>query len=153
MRNLTSASITEPTEITSLRTKVTSPLPRWKDVTAFAEYEQDMEDFDRRMAAVGGESRSRTEPVLCAARVHYIAVRPSCAGYVPSGGIPRYSYLDMRYMQDDRVFSEYRIGDAPGERKCRSSRRPAKLPGRSPEAFAQHEPRTSRGIVGRPANY
>lgn len=116
-----SALSQEDTDITSLRTKLSSPIPYLSNVSAFGEYEQDVQDMDRRMAAVGGDYafQNRSRVYL---RHEFIT---SLSGPYALDSTQRRNTtvlgLDTRYMQDDRVFSEYRIGNSLGARESEAA--------------------------------
>lgn len=104
----TSESITN----TNLRSKLTAQLPFLKGASTFGEYEQDLNESDRRLIAVGGDYKIKSFAKAFAR--HEFA---STAGgrYTLNSNASRNSTvfgLNANYMKNGQVFSEYRMSDA-----------------------------------------
>ena len=108
----TGSAGTTPNEVTSVRAKVTGPLPGVKDATVFLEGEADVSDFSRKMAAVGGEYQLPNKGRVYA-RHEFIS---SLTGPYGLNSQQRQNStvvgVDTEYMKDGKLFSEYRIRDA-----------------------------------------
>ena len=110
-----------PFESTSLRTKLGAQMPFLPQLSLFGEYEQDVQHFDRRVAALGGEySFLRRGRVY--ARHEFIS---SLNGpFSLNSRQSRHSTLagvDFDYTQNGQVFSEYRIRDAVSGRDAQAA--------------------------------
>jgi uncharacterized repeat protein (TIGR01451 family) len=103
---------TTPNEVTSVRAKVTGPLPGVKDASIYGELEVDVKDSDRKIAAVGGEYLLPNKGRLYA-RHEFIS---SLTGPYGLNSTQRQNStvfgVDTEYMKDGKLFSEYRIRDA-----------------------------------------
>ena len=103
---------TLPNEFTSLRAKVSGQLPSLPEASVFAEYEQDVHDSERKIAAVGGDyqiaSRGRIylRHELISSLSGPYALNTSQTQNATVVG------LDTDYMKDGHLFSEYRVRDA-----------------------------------------
>lgn len=97
-------------DLTSVRAKVSSQIPGLPQAGVFIEGEQDIHDKDRRMLALGGDYR-----FAGGSRVYGRHELISSLGstYALNQGQQRQATVfgvDTDYMQDGRVFSEYRAG-------------------------------------------
>ncbi len=100
------------TENTNIKAKVTSKLPFIKNAAVFGEFEQDLNDADRRLIALGGDYRLLSKGKVYA-RHEFIS---------SAGGLNTLSNNSQRnntvfgiktnYMKNGEVFSEYRVNDA-----------------------------------------
>jgi uncharacterized repeat protein (TIGR01451 family) len=103
---------TTPTDIDSVRLKVSTPVPYAPQAGIYGEYEQDVRDSDKRIAAVGGEYQIANRGRLYF-RDEFIS---SLSGPYALNAVQKQNAtvfgVDTDYMQDGRVFSEYRIRDA-----------------------------------------
>ncbi len=101
-----------PADIDSLRLKVTTPVPYAPQANIYGEYEQDVRDSDKRLAAVGGDYQIANRGRLYF-RDEFIS---SLSGPYSLNSVQKQNAtvfgVDTDYMQDGRVFSEYRIRDA-----------------------------------------
>ncbi|MDH5265252.1 MAG: hypothetical protein OEX21_10925, partial [Betaproteobacteria bacterium] len=101
-----------PTEVTTVRARVTGPLPLVEGASVYGEAEVDLRDADRRVLALGGEytlpNRGRVY-----ARHEFVS---SITGPYGLNATERQNTtavgVDFDYMKDGRLFSEYRIRDA-----------------------------------------
>ena len=101
-----------PVDLESLRIKISAPLPYVPKAGIYAEYEQDVRDSDKKLAALGGEYQVATR-----ARVYFRdEVISSLSGPDSLNSVQKQNAtvfgVDSDYMKDGRVFSEYRIRDA-----------------------------------------
>ena len=96
---------------TSLRTKLTVPVPMLADANVFGEYERALAD-DRRIVAVGGSYQLANGGKLYA-RHEFVS---SLAGAYDLNSTQRLHAtvvgVDSDYMQDGHLFNEYRAGGA-----------------------------------------
>lgn len=108
-----SSSVTDvqTQETTSVRTKLTAPVPGVPEASIFGEIEQATGNSDRRMLAIGGDYRLADKTRLYG-RYELVS---SLASYVGPGTQHRNTAvfgIDSEYMKDGRVFGEYRARDA-----------------------------------------
>ena len=103
---------TTPNEVTSVRARLTSPVPGVKDANVYGEVEVDTQDADRKVVAVGGEYALPNRGKLYL-RHEFIS---SLTGPYGLNEQQRQNAtilgIDTEYMKDARLFSEYRIRDA-----------------------------------------
>jgi large repetitive protein len=108
----TAASGPLPTEVTSIRTRLTGDIPGIKDAAAYIEAEVDPKDTDRKIAAIGGEYKLPNSGRLYG-RHEFIS---SLTGPYGLNTVQRQNSsvigISTDYMKDGNVFSEYRIRDA-----------------------------------------
>lgn len=105
-------SVNPTTENTNLKAKVTSQLPFIKNASVFGEFEQDLNDADRKLIALGGDYRLLSKGKIYA-RHEFIS---------SAGGLNTLTSNSQRnntvfgiktdYMKNGEVFSEYRVNDA-----------------------------------------
>ncbi|MBL8271431.1 DUF11 domain-containing protein, partial [Steroidobacter sp.] len=122
MRRVNDESATgETSETTSVRTKVTTPLPFSKRATVFGEYEQDIEVSDNKVAAAGGEYRLAGRSRLYA-RHEFISSLTGPYELDPSKERNTTVFgVDTNYLADNHVFSEYRIADVMSGREAQAA--------------------------------
>jgi uncharacterized repeat protein (TIGR01451 family)/fimbrial isopeptide formation D2 family protein len=108
----TTASGPLPTEVTSIRARVTGDIPGVKDAAGYVELEVDPKDTDRKIAAVGGEYKLPNGGRLYG-RHEFIS---SLTGPYGLNTLQRQNSsvigISTDYMKDGNLFSEYRIRDA-----------------------------------------
>ncbi len=108
----TTASGPLPTEVTSIRTRLTGDIPGIKDAAAYIEAEVDPKDTARKIAAIGGEYKLPNSGRLYG-RHEFIS---SLTGPYGLNTVQRQNSsvigISTDYMKDGNVFSEYRIRDA-----------------------------------------
>lgn len=122
MRRVNDESATgETSETTSVRTKVTTPLPFASRAAVFGEYEQDIEVSDNKVAAAGGEYRLAGRSRLYA-RHEFISSLTGPYELDPSKERNTTVFgVDTNYLNDNQVFSEYRIADAMSGREAQAA--------------------------------
>lgn len=122
MRRVNDESATgETSETTSVRTKVTTPLPFANRAAVFGEYEQDVEVSENRVAAAGGEYRLAGRSRLYA-RHEFISSLTGPYELDPSKERNTTVFgVDTNYLTDNQVFSEYRIADAISGREAQAA--------------------------------
>ncbi len=103
---------TPAVDLNSLRVKVSAPVPYLPKAGIYGEYEQDVRDSDKKLAALGGEYQVATR-----ARVYFRdEVISSLSGPDSLNSVQKQNAtvfgVDSDYMKDGRVFSEYRVRDA-----------------------------------------
>jgi hypothetical protein len=100
-----------PNEYTSARLRVDTPVPNQPRAAAFAQYEQAIDDTDRKDLTVGGTYQVAPQTKIYGTYQTSnslsgdYALNPSQQNQLTSIGI------DTTYMQDGKLFDEYRVGD------------------------------------------
>jgi hypothetical protein len=101
-----------PDEVTTVRARVTGPVPGVPGAQVYGEAEVDVQDTDRRILAAGGEYLLPNRGRLYA-RHEFVS---SITGPYGLNATERQNTtafgIDTEYMRDGRLFSEYRIRDA-----------------------------------------
>jgi uncharacterized repeat protein (TIGR01451 family) len=101
----------DPYDFTSLRMKLASQVPYVPQMGIYGEYEQAVDDPERKLAAIGGEYKI-TDLGRIYARHEFIS---SIGGEFTLNEQDRRNVtlvgLDTRYMKDGTMFSEYRVKD------------------------------------------
>lgn len=101
-----------PDEVTTVRARVTAPLPMVEGASVYGEVEVDVKDADRHVIAAGGEYQMGKKGRLYA-RHEFVS---SITGPYGLNSNERQNTtavgVDTEYMKDGRLFSEYRIRDA-----------------------------------------
>jgi uncharacterized repeat protein (TIGR01451 family) len=101
-----------PNDLLSARLRLTTLVPGLPTASAYGEYEQDLTDSDKRLAALGGDWQ-----FLPRARVYgrYEFIS-SLSGPYALNDVQRSNVgvlgVDANYMENGAVFSEYRVRDA-----------------------------------------
>ena len=117
--SLTSQQLT-PYDGTTLRTKITTLLP-WDGSNAFAEYEQDIADSQRRIFALGGNYQINAKARIYARQ----EILSSINGLYELNDTQRRNTtvfgVENKYMQDGSVFSEYRVRDGISAREAEAA--------------------------------
>lgn len=108
------------TETTSVRTKVSTPLPMAPRASVFGEYEQAV-DSDGRVVAAGGSYQLANRSKIYA-RQEFIS---SLTGPYALDASQKHNTtvigIDTAYLQDDHLFSEYRVGDSLSGRESQAA--------------------------------
>lgn len=108
----TGSAGTTPNEVTSVRGRLTGPMPGMKDATVYGELEVDVKDAGRKIAAVGGEYLLPNKGRVYA-RHEFISSLTGPYGLNTSQRQNSTVFgVDTEYMKDGKLFSEYRIRDA-----------------------------------------
>jgi len=100
-----------PNDYTSARLRVDAPVPHLPRATAFAQYEQAIDDSDRKDITVGSTYQVAPQTKIYGTYQTSnslsgdYALNPSQQNQLTAIGI------DTTYMQDGKVFDEYRVGD------------------------------------------
>jgi uncharacterized repeat protein (TIGR01451 family) len=101
-----------PDAVTTIRARLTGPMPFVAAGTIYGEAEVDVQDSDRRILAVGGEYTMGDKGRIYA-RHEFISSITGPYGLNPTERQNTTAIgVDTEYMKDGRVFSEYRIRDA-----------------------------------------
>ena len=100
------------TDITSLRGKITTQIPYLPRANSFLEYEQDVNDTDKKLAAAGGEYQFANRGKLYARHEFISSLQGAFALNQPQRQNATVVGLSTDYMQDGQLFSEYRARDA-----------------------------------------
>jgi hypothetical protein len=108
----TTSEGTTPNKVDSARIKIGGPIPYVPEANVYGEYEQDIKDNGRKVAALGGDYQFASRGRLYA-RHEFIS---SLSGPYALNSNQRQNTtvfgVDSDYMQDAHLFSEYRIRDA-----------------------------------------
>jgi hypothetical protein len=110
-----------PNEVTSVRAKVTTPVPKVKGANVYAEYENDVVEPDKRLAAVGGEYQIRPKSRLYARHEFMNALGSPFELNTVQQQHTTLVGLDTEYMKDGSLFNEYRMRDAISGRESEAS--------------------------------
>jgi uncharacterized repeat protein (TIGR01451 family) len=100
-----------PNEYTSARVRVDAPVPNLPRATAFVQYEQAIDDTDRKDVTVGSTYQVAPQTKIYGTYQTSnslsgdYALNPSQQNQLTAIGI------DTTYMQDGKLFDEYRVGD------------------------------------------
>ncbi len=120
------ASATNPaanpaTATTTVLAKLTAQLPDVPNASVFAEAEQDVEDPNRRLAAIGGEYRLNSSTRLYG-RYEFISSLGSRYGLNEAQQRNATVFgVQTEYLADANLFSEYRLRDALGGRQAEAA--------------------------------
>jgi uncharacterized repeat protein (TIGR01451 family) len=110
-----------PNEITSVRAKLTAPIPRLKNARLFGEFENDVVESDKRMWAVGGDYQWNTKTKIYA---RHEFINSLGSQYELNSSQQRNTTvfgIDTAYMKDGSVFNEYRARDAISGRESEAA--------------------------------
>ena len=118
--SLTTVGVT-PNEVTSVRAKVTAPVPRVKGANVYAEYENDVVEPDKRLAAIGGEYQLRPKTRLYARHEFMNALGSPFELNTVQQQHTTLVGLDTTYMKDGTLFNEYRMRDAISGRESEAA--------------------------------
>lgn len=116
-----SESVTTETDGTTVRGKLNALLPWIAGSAAFVEYEQDIDDAERKVLALGGSYQLGTKGRVYA---RHELMSSLSGAYGLNETTERNSTvvgLDSNYMKDGTVFSEYRLRDAIGAREAEAA--------------------------------
>ena len=101
-----------PKEFTSLRARVTELLKPLPGASVFAEYEQDVTDSSRHIAAIGGDYQlPKRGRLYFRDEIHSSVLGPYALNNTQTQNATVFG-VDTDYMKDGRLFSEYRVRDA-----------------------------------------
>lgn len=103
---------TLPNEFTSVKVKVSGQLPGLPQAGVFAEYEQDIHDSERKIAAVGGDYQIANRGRLYLRHELISSLSGPYALNTSQTQNATVVGIDGDYMKDGHVFSEYRVRDA-----------------------------------------
>lgn len=99
----------------SVRSRFTLQMPKRPEWSGYAEAEQDVRDFDRRMLAVGAERRLSARGRLYARHELISSLGGPFAFNAAEQQLTTVAGIDADVARDTHVYSEYRLGDAiPG---------------------------------------
>jgi len=103
---------TTPNEVTSIRTRVTAPVPMIERATAYGEVEVDTQDANRKIVAVGGDYTMLNKGRIYARHEFISSLTGPYGLNAQQQQNTSVLGIDTEYMKDARLFSEYRILDA-----------------------------------------
>lgn len=110
-----------PTEGTTVRGKLNALIPWVEGSSAFVEYEQDIDDAERKVLALGGSYQMGAKGRVYA---RHELMSSLSGAYGLNETNERNSTvvgLDSNYMKDGTVFSEYRLRDGIGAREAEAA--------------------------------
>lgn len=111
--NATASSLgVTPYEGVTARGKLNVQIPKWDGASAYAEYEQDTANTDRRMMALGADYRLGAKGKMYARHEFASSLSGNFGLNDQQQRNTTVVGIEDDYMQDGRVFSEYRVRDA-----------------------------------------
>ena len=99
------------TNTTSIRTKVTIPVPNLPRLQTYGEYEQDVQDFNKKIAAVGGTFQLFERAKIYARRELISSLGNQFSLNTSQQQQATVIGIDGDYLKNTHVFSEYRDRD------------------------------------------
>jgi uncharacterized repeat protein (TIGR01451 family) len=108
----TSSRLSAPAPYTSVRTRLASQLPSLPQASLYAEYEQDIANSARKVAALGGDYQLAGAGRLYLRHEFISSLSGPYALDAAQSQNATVAGIDVDYMKDGHVFSEYRIRDA-----------------------------------------
>ena len=109
---------TTPNEFTSVRAKVTAPLPWVEKANVFGEYEQDIASSDRKLFAVGGDYKIADRAKLYARHEFISTLSGQFALNSTQTQNTTVFGIESDYMKGGHLFNEYRMRDAVSGREA-----------------------------------
>jgi large repetitive protein len=111
----------ERDEFTSVRGKLTATIPSLENATLFGEYEQAIEESDKKLLAIGGDYQISSK-AKAYARHEFISTLagPFALNSTESQHTTVFG-LDTAYMKDGHLFNEYRMNDAVAGREAEAA--------------------------------
>ncbi|MCI0746567.1 MAG: hypothetical protein L0Y58_14295, partial [Verrucomicrobia subdivision 3 bacterium] len=110
-----------PNEVTTLRAKITTPVPKLKGASIYGEYENDVIEPDKRLVAVGGDYQLKPKTRLYARHEFINAVGGPFELNTVQQQHTTLVGLDTAYMKDGTLFNEYRMRDAISGREAEAA--------------------------------
>jgi uncharacterized repeat protein (TIGR01451 family) len=110
-----------PVDFTSLRAKLTTPVPNQPRANVFAEYEQDINDSSKKAIALGGDYQLNERSRLY---LRHELISSLSGRYALNDIQDQHATLvgiDMDYAKDAHVFSEYRINNGIAGREAEAA--------------------------------
>jgi uncharacterized repeat protein (TIGR01451 family) len=101
-----------PIELTSVRAKVTAPVPYVPLANVFGEYEQDIDDSDKKLAALGGEYQFANRGKIYARHELLSSLGSPFALNPTQRRATSLIGVETEYLKDKNLFTEYRLRDA-----------------------------------------
>ncbi|MEC7120018.1 MAG: hypothetical protein VXW65_08980, partial [Pseudomonadota bacterium] len=112
---------TTPYKGTTLRSKLNMLLPWFEGSSAFVEYEQDVEDSDRKVLALGGSYQMGSKGRIYARHELISSISGLYSLNDKTEQNSTVFGIDSNYMKDGTVFSEYRLRDAMSGREAEAA--------------------------------
>ncbi len=110
-----------PTTVTSLRLRVTSPIPRLAGSNIYGEIENDLQDTDRRILALGGDYQVKPQTRFYARHEFINSLGSEFAINSTQENHRTLIGAESTYMRDGTIFNEYRVRDAINARESEAS--------------------------------
>ncbi|MGC3982394.1 MAG: SdrD B-like domain-containing protein [Steroidobacteraceae bacterium] len=109
------------TSTTSVRTKLTTPVPFLSAATMYGEYEQDVSESEQRVAALGGDYQVAKRTRVYARHEFISSLNgPYTLDLNQKQNVTVFG-VDTSYLQNDHVFSEYRVNNALDGRQAQAA--------------------------------
>ena len=116
-----SSSGTTPNEFTSVRGKITAPLPWVEKANVFGEYEQAIDDSERKLFAVGGDYQISSRAKLYARHEFISTLSGPFSLNANQSQNATVIGIDSDYMKGGHLFNEYRVRDAVSGREAEAA--------------------------------
>lgn len=112
---------TTPNEFTSIRGKITAPVPMLEKANVFGEYEQDIENSDRKLFAVGGDYQISSRAKLYARHEFISTLSGPFSLNANQTQNSTVIGVDSDYMNGGHLFNEYRVRDSVSGREAEAA--------------------------------
>ncbi len=112
---------TTPNEFTSIRGKITAPVPMFEKANVFGEYEQDIENSDRKLFAIGGDYQIASRAKLYARHEFVSTLSGPFSLNANQTQNATVIGIDSDYMKGGHLFNEYRVRDAASGREAEAA--------------------------------
>ena len=116
-----SSTGTTPNEFISIRGKITAPVPGFEKANVFGEYEQDIENSDRRLFAIGGDYRIANRVKLYARHEFISTLSGPFALNANQTQNATVIGIESDYMKGGHLFNEYRVRDSVSGREAEAA--------------------------------
>ena len=116
-----SSTGTTPNEFTSIRGKITAPVPGIEKANVFGEYEQDIENSDRKLFAIGGDYRIANRAKLYARHEFISTLSGPFSLNANQTQNATVIGVESDYMKGGHLFNEYRVRDSVSGREAEAA--------------------------------
>ncbi len=117
----TSSTATTPNEFTSIRGKITAPVPMLDKANVFGEYEQDIEESERKLFAIGGDYQISSRAKLYARHEFVSSLSGPFALNAAQTQNSTVVGIESDYMKGGHLFNEYRVRDSVSGREAEAA--------------------------------
>ena len=112
---------TTPNEFTSIRGKISAPVPMMEKANVFGEYEQDIENSDRKLVAIGGDYKISSRAKLYARHEFISTLSGPFSLNANQSQNATVIGIDSDYMKGGHLFNEYRVRDSVSGREAEAA--------------------------------